>query len=133
MQTAKIRMALTKGERAARDHAEKNSRLGLPATPADARHLANYRRKMHLWQYGKAAIGAAAIGVTAILAAFAMAKFADEQYNAAGQKARADFEKTRSDQLAMEDAARAEKIAAEAAADDIEFKFRRCLGYRPLP
>jgi TP901 family phage tail tape measure protein len=62
-------------------------------------------------------MGAAALGATAILAALAMVKFADEKYNAAGQKARTDFEKTRSDQLAKEDAARAEKIAASADAD----------------
>ena len=63
------------------------------------------------------AMGTAALGVTAILAAFALAKFADEQYDAAGQKARSDFEKTRSDLRAKEAAARAEKIAAEADAD----------------
>jgi TP901 family phage tail tape measure protein len=63
------------------------------------------------------AMGSVAIGVGAMLAAITLAKFADEQYNAAGEKARADFEKSRSDLRAKEAAARAEKIAAEADAD----------------
>jgi hypothetical protein len=55
MQTTerKVKMTFTKGERAARALAEKNSRLGLPSTPTAARHLANHQRKKNLWQYGK--------------------------------------------------------------------------------
>ena len=59
MQTAernerKIKMSFTKGERDARAQHERHSRLGLPATPTAARHLANHLRKKALWQFGKA-------------------------------------------------------------------------------
>ncbi len=50
---AKVKMTFTKGERAARALSERNSRLGLPATPTAARHLAKHQKKRQLWQYGK--------------------------------------------------------------------------------
>ncbi len=49
----KVKMSFTKGERDARAHHERQSRLGLPPTPTAARHLANHLRKKALWQFGK--------------------------------------------------------------------------------